>query len=308
MRVIRLHYMISCFALSSSASVGSKCPTVIANKSTAQVVCPAGYTCTAKVSKGRQTPGACHFEYPPGVPPHRENCWGCEQPKGIACEPNLPNFAPVLGLPNVLIVGDSISHGYFPLLAAALNGTANLQHAPSNTGALQAGIACFNITTLDALAENVKWDVISYNFGLHDTSEPTPPPVGITNIAAYVAQLRHYTELALSTGAKPLFALTTPYMANNIYKTLEVMNSKASGMVHGLGVPTVDLYTVVAGYCGPLPYTYCDICMGATPTKKVDCHTTPHYNAKGYQMLTDALVPAIKALLPKAQELARRLP
>jgi lysophospholipase L1-like esterase len=205
----------------------------------------------------------------------------------------------------VLIVGDSISHGYYPLLAAALNGTANLQHAPSNTGALPAGISCFNVTRLNALAGRVKWDVISYNFGLHDTKERTPPPLDAdtsstandSSVTAYITELRHYSELALSA-AKPLFALTTPYMANNIYTTLEVMNRNATAMLHSLGIPTVDLYSVIASYCGPLPYTYCDICNGSTPTKKVDCHTTPHFNAKGYQMLVDVLVPAIKALLP----------
>jgi hypothetical protein len=75
-------------------------------------------------------------------------------------------------IPNVLIVGDSISHGYFPILNATLNGNAthkpfaSFQHAPSNTGALQAGIDCFNITTLlGATGKETKWDLIVFNFG-----------------------------------------------------------------------------------------------------------------------------------------------
>ena len=51
-------------------------------------------------------------------------------------------------LPSVLIVGDSISHGYFPVLVAALNGTvARLQHAPSNTGA--SSLQCYLVSKLN---------------------------------------------------------------------------------------------------------------------------------------------------------------
>ena len=33
-------------------------------------------------------------------------------------------------LPNVLVIGDSVSDGYIPFVARALNGTANAQCAP----------------------------------------------------------------------------------------------------------------------------------------------------------------------------------
>ena len=148
-------------------------------------------------------------------------------------------------LPNVLIVGDSISHGYFPLLAAALNGSvAQLQHAPSNTGTIRTGVECWNITTLlgrDGMLPQ-PWDLVVFNFGLHDTSEPTPPPThggssesmglvpdgevegassratahaaaldGTDPVANYMHMLQRYTSLVLHSGRvkKGLWATTT---------------------------------------------------------------------------------------------------
>ena len=89
---------------------------------------------------------------------------GCASGSGsTACEPNLPTVPMSDVLPNVLIVGDSISHGYFPVLRARLNGTvAALQHAPSNTGAMPAGVECWNISTaLGASGDLPKpWDLV----------------------------------------------------------------------------------------------------------------------------------------------------
>ena len=62
-------------------------------------------------------------------------------------------------------------HGrYFPALVKAINGSvAVLQHAPSNTGALAAGINCWNITTLLGATGTLPrpWDLVVFNFGLH---------------------------------------------------------------------------------------------------------------------------------------------
>ena len=64
---------------------------------------------------------------------------------------------------------------YFPALVKAINGSvAVLQHAPSNTGALAAGIGCWNITTLLGATGSLPqpWDLIVFNFGLHVSMKP----------------------------------------------------------------------------------------------------------------------------------------
>eukprot|EP01050_Picozoa_sp_SAG11_P007893 SAG11_NODE_672_length_7812_cov_6.956308_4_plen_455_part_00 len=71
------------------------------NKSVLLTSCPAGYEC-------RFT--RCHFEYSDSSP--RESCFGCQAHGTPACQPNLPTIPLSRTKPNVLIVGDSISHGY----------------------------------------------------------------------------------------------------------------------------------------------------------------------------------------------------
>jgi len=155
----------------AAAAESERCPAVNGTAHSAappqRTTCPAGWRCALKDSGAT---GACHFEYPPDVRPHRENCYGCASARGSGraypCEPNLPTVPMNDALPNVLIVGDSISHGYFPVLRARLHGTvAALQHAPSNTGALPAGVACWNITTaLGASGDLPKpWDLVVFN-------------------------------------------------------------------------------------------------------------------------------------------------
>eukprot|EP01046_Picozoa_sp_COSAG06_P079760 COSAG06_NODE_27150_length_599_cov_1.222000_1_plen_110_part_01 len=61
------------------------------------------------------------------------------------------------------------------MLVKALNGSvAQLQHAPSNTGALTAGVSCWNITTSLGATGSLPqpWDLIVFNFGLHVSVEP----------------------------------------------------------------------------------------------------------------------------------------
>ena len=218
-------------------------------------------------------------------------------------------------LPNVLIVGDSISHGYFPVLRARLKSAA-LQHAPSNTGALPAGVACWNISTALGTTGSLPkpWDLVVFNFGLHDTSEPTPPPLGkgcdrgrgkpALAEHNYMALLRRYTSLVQHSGRvrRGLWASTTPYMAKDVWRTVEVMNRNASAYMASVGVPTVDLFAPIVRHCAPsgkLPYASCDICSGSTPGHPVAANSTPHYTTAGYELLVDALVPAIKAALSK---------
>ena len=61
------------------------CPSM--NRSGAQrTTCPAGWRCALK---DNGPTGACHFEYPPAVLPHRENCYGCRNSAAknpLACE------------------------------------------------------------------------------------------------------------------------------------------------------------------------------------------------------------------------------
>src|SRR5438270_839998 len=77
-----------------------------------------------------------------------------------------PVFAPVQDdpkLPRVLLIGDSISIGYTLPTRTLFAGKANVHRIPENGGSTARGIE-----KIDAWLGTGKWDVIHFNWGLHD--------------------------------------------------------------------------------------------------------------------------------------------
>ena len=66
-------------------------------------------------------------------------------------------------LPRVLLIGDSVSRGYTLAARHALAGRVNVHRAPENCGSTANGVKKLDIWLGDG-----KWDVIHFNFGLHD--------------------------------------------------------------------------------------------------------------------------------------------
>src|SRR5438270_1565554 len=67
------------------------------------------------------------------------------------------------GLPRVLLIGDSISIGYTIPTRELLKGKVNLHRIPTNGGSTKDGLA-----NIDKWLGKGKWDVIHFNWGLHD--------------------------------------------------------------------------------------------------------------------------------------------
>ena len=65
----------------------------------------------------------------------------------------------------MLLIGDSISTGYTEALRKKLNGEANVYHPPINCSTTTKGVR-----ELNSWLREKSWGVISFNFGLHDTS------------------------------------------------------------------------------------------------------------------------------------------
>lgn len=122
-------------------------------------------------------------------------------------------------LPDVLIIGDSISLGYTPYVQQELKGVANVTHAPGNNSGTSLGV-----TKIDAwLKHDRKWTLIHFNWGLHDlkrvkeagtavnSDDPKDPQQA--DLPAYEKNLTALVEKLKATGAKLIFATTTPYPA-----------------------------------------------------------------------------------------------
>lgn len=124
-------------------------------------------------------------------------------------------------LPKVLILGDSISIGYFPFVKEQLAGKAEVTRPFNINGNAENCQGTTNgIINIDRWIGDTKWDVIHFNFGLHDikhvdpvtgkNSKKTKDPRQ-AEPKQYKKNLKQITEKLKATGAKLIFATTTPY-------------------------------------------------------------------------------------------------
>ena len=94
-------------------------------------------------------------------------------------------------LPRVLLIGDSVSRGYTQAVRKALAGKANVHRAPENCGPTANGLRKIDIWLADG-----KWDVIHFNFGIHDRNTPIPD---------YTARLEKLVERSMSRIGRPWY-------------------------------------------------------------------------------------------------------
>lgn len=123
-------------------------------------------------------------------------------------------------IPNVLLIGDSISLGYTPIVLGLLDGQANVFHPENENGSYQncAGTTD-GIKNIDAWLAAGEWDVIHFNFGLHDLKHVTstgrnsndPDDPQQADLTQYETNLRAIVAKLKATGEKLIFATTTPY-------------------------------------------------------------------------------------------------
>jgi acyl-CoA thioesterase-1 len=107
-------------------------------------------------------------------------------------------------LPRVLLIGDSISIGYTLEVRKLLAGKANVQRIPMNGGPTSRGLE-----QLDRWLGTGRWDVIHFNWGLHDLKIMTNGQHQV-ELAQYEKNLRQLVTRLKATGAKLIWASTTP--------------------------------------------------------------------------------------------------
>ena len=167
----------------------------------------------------------------------------------------------------------------------------------AGAGHVGQGLTCLDRWLVTQTQAEVKWDLITFNFGLHDLCSPNPIKPTLCSkakqarcLGLYKEQLKNITGRLLATGAKLLYVTTTPFMPLRLHNdtVVESLNSEASAIMHQHSIPVVDLYEVVTKTCGEV-YVNCSICLHQP------CWY--HYNASGYAKLSGALAAAIKSNL-----------
>lgn len=162
-------------------------------------------------------------------------------------------------LPHVLILGDSISIGYTPDVRQMLDGEAVVvrpmrdAERPENCEGTTYGLA--SVDRWLALGDG-SWDVIHFNFGLHDlkrvapsTGDPSTNPdhPRQADVDTYEKQLRAIVERLRASGAALVFATTTPVPEGKVSPhrdpaDVERYNAAAKRVMAEAGIPVNDLY------------------------------------------------------------------
>ena len=185
------------------------------------------------------------------------------------------------GLPRVLLIGDSISIGYTLPVRAQLQGQANIHRIPENAATTANGVA-----KLDSWLGTGHWDVIHFNFGLHDLKIMDDGRHQV-ELEAYAANLRQIVARLKTTGARLIFATTTPVpdaQQNPIRKAGDppVYNEAARAVMQEAGVEVDDLYAFV------LPRV-----------AEIQRPANVHYTDPGYEQLAQQVSAAILRSLGK---------
>ena len=136
--------------------------------------------------------------------------------KKRAPNPAFRKVEDVEGLPRVLLIGDSISIGYTAPVQKLLKGKANVHRAPTNCGPTTKGLQ-----QLDAWLGDKPWDVIHFNWGLHDLKYMGPKGQNLADpkdatskpqvaIDDYEKNLRTLVARLQKTKAELIWCATTP--------------------------------------------------------------------------------------------------
>lgn len=204
------------------------------------------------------------------------------------------HFTPDPDLPNVLILGDSVSIGYTLQVRELLQGKANVYrpvraraNRPENCSGSSTGVA-----KLDRWLGNIEWSVIHFNWGLHDlkhvhvagkhskSNDPASPT--LATVAQYQANLEKIVARLKQTDASLVFATTTPVVPGtlNPLRTPDApvrYNAAALKVMQANDIRVNDLYA----FCQP-------------HLSEWQLPQNVHFNAVGSQALAEQVASVIE--------------
>ncbi len=204
-------------------------------------------------------------------------------------DPSLAAVEDTAGLPRVLLIGDSISMGYTIPTRELLKGVANVHRIPTNGSSSDVGLKNLDAWLATDGADK-KWDVIHFNWGLHDLKhwkdgklDPAGPQVN--PVDQYEKNLREIVERLKKTGAKLIFATTTPVPEGTVGRVAKDeigYNEAALRVMKDEGVAIDDLHA-----------------LAETKQAEIQLPANVHFSAPGYKTLAEQVAASIKTALGK---------
>eukprot|EP01052_Picozoa_sp_SAG31_P009820 SAG31_NODE_525_length_14489_cov_3.693815_8_plen_416_part_00 len=208
-----------------------------------------------------------------------------------------------------LVIGDSISLGMNSDLRELVSADGwQLTHSPGNAASSNLGAHCVDSWVQPSTR---KWDVISFQFGLHDLGYDTER-ISVQQYSTLLTQITHaLASVQKAHGTKLLWVKTTPVptvptysVAGPCNQTSECLNpprydddvvlynTAADAVImkanaSGAKIVTADLYSFVLKKCGGKGYVHCD---GFQLPMNV------HYTAAGWKALAAEMHSILKTL------------
>lgn len=214
------------------------------------------------------------------------------KPKPKRPSPSLVKIEDVPGLPRVLLIGDSISMGYTLAVRELLKGKANVHRIPTNGGPTTKGLQ-----EIKAWLGDSKWDVIHFNWGLHDLkflkdnpSKRTDPKAAGSHrqvsLEDYEKNLRELVATMKTTGAKLIWCNTTPVPEGadgRIVGDELKYNEAAARVMKEASIPTDDLYSHAKAKLAEIQLPDANV----------------HFSVEGSKYLAQQVAAEIEKALPK---------
>lgn len=146
-------------------------------------------------------------------------------------------------LPRVLIIGDSISMYYTAEVRHLLAGKASVYRIPDNGKSTACGLK-----NLDYWLGDGNWAVIHFNFGLHDLAFASATGKEQVSLEDYGENLRTIVKRLQATGAKLIWASTTPVPEEARARSEDdaaAYNAAAKKIMSENQIPIDDLHALV---------------------------------------------------------------
>lgn len=189
--------------------------------------------------------------------PRKRSSQNKTQPTKRSQRPKNPAMVPVediKGLPRVLLIGDSISIGYTVPARNALRGKANVHRPLTNCGPTTRGLE-----GLSQWLGDTDWDVIHFNWGLHDLKYLGPDGENLTDPkdpknhqqvppTEYEKNLRQLVSQLEKTNAVLIWRNTTPVPAGSkgrVEGDAAAYNNIAKQVMMEHGIEVHDMYGLV---------------------------------------------------------------
>lgn len=142
---------------------------------------------------------------------------------------------------NVILLGDSIRMNYQDNVVKLLDGKANVMYPAENCR-----FAAYTLNSLRHWLPNMQNpDVIHWNNGIWDAVSCNGEDRPFSTLDEYMGYCKRILKVLKDTGAKVIFALTTPLKNNPANETIKQFNAAMAEYLASEGIEIDDLYSVI---------------------------------------------------------------